>query len=375
MISSKKRAGKNSILSMKDGTNISLKEPKFRHLTYIDRNQIRLLLDIGYKPSKVAVLMKINRSTLYKELAKGRTIKNVVLSYCPDKAQKRIDSSNKGKFFKLEKESELYFFIEELIVNKKYSPAVVVQKIKERKEYFGTTLSVKTIYNYIDRRFWDSITPEHLSYKRRRKKSRFKRVPKPHKPAGLSIEKRPESVEDRNQFGHWEMDLVIGTKARGANLLVLTERKTRYEIIRKIKDKASSSVVRALNGIERQTGAEFFKKIFKTITVDNGREFSAYEDMKSSVFNTGFSRTEIYYCHPYSSFERGSNENQNRFIRRFIGRGSKIKQCKKEIAKIEHWINTYPRELLGWECSKDRWTRELKRKNIPADILKLSRSP
>lgn len=110
------------------------------------------------------------------------------------------------------------------------------------------------------------------------------------------------------------MDTVVGLRGKSKkSLLVLTERKTRKEIIMELKRNTAAEVVKSLNKLERKWGKMFYK-VFKTITVDNGSEFADFEGMEKAARRKG-SRVKLYYCHPYSSCERGSNENQNRMIR------------------------------------------------------------
>jgi IS30 family transposase len=131
--------------------------------------------------------------------------------------------------------------------------------------------------------------------------------------------------------------------------MTLVERQTRKLIIRKLPDKKHSSVRRALNGIEREYGAAAFRKTFKTITADNGSEFLDVDGMQRSVLcNTA--RTRLFYAHPYSSWERGSNENTNRIIRRFIPKGSNIANfSRRQIKETEEWINNYPRKIIDFQ--------------------------
>ena len=138
---------------------------------------------------------------------------------------------------------------------------------------------------------------------------------------------------ERTEYGHWEMDSVVGSRKRGsAALLVLSERKSREEIILKMKDKSQKSVISKLNKLERKYKKDFKRK-FKTITVDNGAEFLNHEMMESSVRNKE-KRTEIYYAHPYSSWERGTNENTNKLIRRFIPKGVDMGKKNEENKKM-----------------------------------------
>ena len=125
---------------------------------------------------------------------------------------------------------------------------------------------------------------------------------------------------------------------------------TREEIIIKIKGKNNEYVVKAINGLERKYGKRFYNK-FKTITFDNGTEFMDYESMEKSCLRKG-TRTKIYYAHPYCSGERGSNENNNRMIRRWIPKGTLIDDISnKFIKQIEEWLNNYPRDMFDYKSS------------------------
>src|SRR5690625_3726666 len=110
-----------------------------------------------------------------------------------------------------------------------------------------------------------------------------------------------------------------------------------------------------------------FSQTFKTITVDNGTEFLDVETLETSIKNTEEPRTNVYYCHPYASYERGSNEQMHTLIRRFIPKGSDISQYSKDqIKEIEQWINNYPRRLLDSHSSM-----HLLRQEVSADVFKV----
>lgn len=149
------------------------------------------------------------------------------------------------------------------------------------------------------------------------------------------------------------MDLVVSCRGGHKCLLVLTERVTRQEIMRLIPDKTAGSVVRALNTIERKYG-KLFPAVFKSITVDNGSEFADCAGLEQSVLKKRAKRTKMYYCHPYCSSERGSNEKQNQMIRRKFPKGTNFdKVSPKEVKMVEDWLNRYPRKILGWYSSAD----------------------
>ncbi len=149
--------------------------------------------------------------------------------------------------------------------------------------------------------------------------------------------------------GHWEMDCVVGKPGTSACLLVLTERVTRQELILKMRNKTQDCVVAVIDRLERRYGTRF-SDVFKTITVDNGGEFLDGERMERSIRSPSRKRTSIYYAHPYCVWERGSNENQNKLIRRFVPKGMDIDTLShKNIKRIEYWMNHYPRRQFGYK--------------------------
>ena len=149
-------------------------------------------------------------------------------------------------------------------------------------------------------------------------------------------------------FGHWELDTVVGKQGTKAALMVMTERSKGIEIIRKIKSKSQECIVAELDQLARRLGGKSFRETFKTITCDNGCENLNFEGMEHSVL-TNIPRTQVYYAHPYSAWERGANECANKLIRRFIPKGSDIsKFSKKFISYIQHWMNNYPRKKFNW---------------------------
>ncbi|VMN11397.1 IS1239 transposase [Streptococcus pneumoniae] len=157
------------------------------------------------------------------------------------------------------------------------------------------------------------------------------------KPAGQSIEQRSEAINLRLENGHYEIDTVLLTRAKNYCLLVLTDRKSRHQIIRLIPNKSAEVVNQALKLILKQ------HKIL-SITADNGTEFNRLFDV--------FSEEHIYYAHPYASWERGTNENHNRLIRRWLPKGTK-KMTPKEVAFIEKWINNYPKKCLDYKSPRE----------------------
>ena len=167
-----------------------------------------------------------------------------------------------------------------------------------------------------------------------------------------SIEDRPKKINNRIEYGHWEGDTVKGPLGAKAGLFTLTERKTREEIIVKIYDGTHAAIQEAIDGLEMKYGAAFKVK-FRSITFDNGAEFLGWKTLEISLLTAGL-RTIIYFAHSYSSWERGTNENQNRMIRRFIPKGTNIANIsEEEVQWIQDWMNNYPRKILGYRTANE----------------------
>lgn len=332
---------------------------EFRHLTFTDRLQIEAWERIGTPAKIIAEELGVHVSTIYRELKRGRYDRlnsdlTMINRYSPDIAEKKYQANlrAKGAELKIGNDHEFAEYVEYKIAVEKYSPGAVLGEIKRKSIKFNTSISKTTLYRYIDQGVFLSVTNKDLPVKRNKDKPKYKRVKASRPPAGRSIEKRPEEILTREEFGNWEMDSVVGKQGTKKILLVLTERKTRLEIIRLLKDKTAKSVVEAIDSIEEEMGSAVFRKVFKTITVDNGCEFSDYKGIENS--NNNQPRTTLYFCHPYSSYERGSNENQNRLIRRHYPKGFDFSNASStNIKKLEKWINDYPREIFGWYSSSD----------------------
>jgi len=341
---------------------------KGKHLTREERIVIERMSPGGLPPRDIAAVLDRHERTIERELKRGR-VKHLDYElrtkyvYSSDRGQAVHDqnATAKGPGLKIGCNHATAEFIRCRIVEHKESPDVVAHRMKQAG--MEGAVCTKTLYNYIDESVIPGVSNESLWEKRKRRKQRRRGLRRLAKrlSRGPSIERRPAEAESREVFGHWEMDLVVGpTHRSNTALLTLVERKHRRIIVRKIPDKTQTSVLEALRGIERHYGARRFRQIFKTITVDNGSEFLDFEALEASVFSKQ-QRTQIFYAHPYSSWERGSNENGNRMIRRFVAKGRDIARFTHQtILDIEAWINNYPRRILEFMTSDELFAQELK---------------
>ncbi len=292
--------------------------------------------------------------TIRREIIHGKvTLLNSDLTereeYSADIAQNAYDKNGtaKGPALKITKDYKLVEYLEEAIGKKKMSPYAAIESIKNDESLsFDTSICSRTVYNYLDKDLFLNISNKDLPVKKNNKRKYNQTRTAANNSKGTSISERPEHIENREEYGHWEADTVVGGKNTRMVLFVLSERMLREELIFKIPSKSQANVVKVLDRLERKLGKAFYEK-FKTITCDNGCENLDFEGMERSVLNKG-RRTKIYYAHPHSAFERGTNENENKLIHRFIPKGADIgNYTHKEIKYIEHWINNYPRKIFG----------------------------
>ena len=346
-----------------------MKRKGTKDLTLTQRRTLEDYMKAGLHKKRIAELLGVCLATVYNELKRGQCTQKVysytdywgerhykqVTTYSADKAEYnyRLNQSAHGAPLKIGNDFELVREIEKRVIYDKISPCAALGRIKREKAY-RTTISKTTLYRYIRAGYiFTRITMQDVKLKQRRyQKATVKRPPK-----GTSIEKRPAEITARNTFGHWEMDCVIGKQGTRETILAFTERLTRFEIVFKMPDHKAETVVRYVNKLEKRYGKQF-RKLFKSITVDNGVEFSDFKGLEKSIY--GGKRTSVYYCHPYTSCERGSNERLNREIRRLIPKGTDLSTISdKRVQAVETWVNAYPREIFGYATSAEMFNAYL----------------
>jgi IS30 family transposase len=330
----------------------------FTHLTEFDRGQIQALRKQGKTLQEIANEIGCHKSTISREIKRGSVIQRRSdltehTVYFPDTGQAvyKKNRSRCGAKYKLANVSEFIRFAVKKMQKDHWSPDAICGYVKAQGLFENAIVCTKTLYRYIDLGLLP-VKNIDLPLKVSRK-TKSKRIRQHKKVLGASIEQRPAHIDDREEFGHWEVDTVLGSRAKGAVLLTLTERKTRHEHILKIDQKTAECVKQAFQTLKRSYGSTF-SKVFKTVTADNGSEFSEL----SHALNPD---QQVYYTHPYTSSERGTNERHNGLIRRFIPKGKSIDDIDESvIAYVENWCNTLPRKLLGYRSPNDVYHEELK---------------
>ena len=305
----------------------------YLHLTIKERYQIEAFCNEGHSIRKIASLMHVNPSTISRELKRSPG------KYSAEAAQSDADqcSSRKGRHTLFT--PSLAKTIEEKL-RETLSPEQVKMALKEKCPCF------KTIYNWLCRGML-SVGKETLRRKGRQPKTK---EPRGKFANGKSISERPEEVNSRQTFGHWEIDTVVSPRGKDkACTATFLERKTRFYISVLMPDRSATSMLQVI----RQLVAKYGRECFKSMTSDRGKEFACFEDVERMGI-------DFYFADPYASWQRGSNENANGLLREFFPKGtcfSKVDQ--EEMDNAVTLINKRPRKCLNAMTALEVFTAEI----------------
>lgn len=340
-----------------------------KHFTYEQRVRMDALIRVKWPRGKrinfaeLGRLMGKARTTVRREYARGGVVnkdshERWFNTYSAEAGQQDANARGQDKGPRMRLTNRAAARFEALVTAEHLSP-YAARAVMVREGLSGIPC-VRSLYNAVASGLL-GITRKSLPYKRdgkRKAAASGKRMAYTIR-AGKSIAERPPEADGRLEYGHWEMDTVVGC-AGGTPfcLLVLTERMTRRQIIIRLPCRTQKSVVRALDRLERRQDNIF--ATMKSLTCDNGCEFLDSASIERSALSRGTSRTSLYFAHPYSAFERGGNENANRIIRRFIPKGSDIGDFSlRQIQAIEDWMNRLPRESLGGKTAAEAQQEQL----------------
>lgn len=314
----------------------------YKRLNDLEREEISRMLSQKYSYRDIAKTLSRNVSTISREINAGSCNR---YSYRAVKAQsraKRNSAKRKTGKHKLNDNLKLWAYIHKKL-KKKWSPRQIAEELKiDYPEDMTMQISPEAIYTYIYVLPRGSLKKEltaclRQNHKRRHKQSRGVKNTRKIEDM-LSIEERPKEVEDRIVPGHWEGDLIIGKSNRSA-LGTLVERTTRTTILIQVKNREAETVAKAF--------AKEVKKLPRqmrlTMTYDQGREMARHK-----LF-TDITGVKVYFAHPRSPWERGTNENTNGLIRQFFPKGTDFNKITRyEVKKVQDLLNGRPRQALNF---------------------------
>ena len=310
---------------------------EYKHLNLVQRSVISALKASGIKQKDIALYAECNPSTVSRELSRNKTKTG---KYSPKVAQE-ISEERKERFRKERKfTKEMKVFVIKHITEEQWSVEQIVGYCKKNRiPMVGKT----TIYKFIhqDKENGGELykhTRHQLKHRSRALYTCKKKVEDKK-----SIEERPEVISQKTEFGHWEIDLIVGAGNKGA-ILTMVEISIKMLFMRKLK-KVKMAKPLANELIDMMLP---YKHCIKTITCDNGREFSDFKRIEKKL------GIQIYFAHPYCSCERGLSEHTNGLVRQYIPKETDFKDVtNQEIKKYQYRINNRPRKVLMFKKPKD----------------------
>jgi len=311
---------------------------KYKHLCLQERELLFAYREQGLTFRDIGKILKRSHTTLSREYT---AYAKYGKPYIPCKAQAKADKIALIQRSSCGLKNHTVFLYVRKKLRKRWSPETISGRLPI--DYPGQTIHHETIYRYIynsqktrGMQLWQYLT---LHRKKRMKKHGRKVASRTKIKNAVSIEKRPSYIQKRVQVGHWETDNMEGKQKDKQSVSFTVERHSRFTLVSKLMNR--TAVEKADKVVERMK--DFPSKICRTITTDNGSENSDHEQITKQL------KTPVYFCHPYHSWEKGTVENTIGRARRFIPKGTSIHSVnKKQLAKVEYWLNHTPRKCLGY---------------------------
>ena len=299
----------------------------YAQLTREQRYQIKALLDTDVRQGKIAETIGVSSSTISRELKRNLGERG----YRPKQAHVKAITRRKKKS-KLRISAETWTLVEKEL-REDWSPEQVSGCLKMN----AILVSHERIYQYVyaDKRAGGTLW-KHLRHPKKYRKRAGGRDRRGKIPNRRSIEERPVIVEERIRLGDWEADLILGKNHQGV-ALTLTERKSRFTLLRTLSSKHADPITQAIIELLKWDAQ------LQTITFDNGKEFVGHQEVSSAL------NADCYFAHPYSSWERGTNENTNGLIRQYLPKNRNLKEVStEEEIMIMDKLNLRPRKCLDF---------------------------
>ena len=328
-----------------DNPNCNTEHQKYQHLTSEERHEIEVRLKDGWSVYRIAKHLSRPYNTIANEIKRGTVslYNGKVTRYKADEGRKVYleHRKNSRRNYRCLETVAFLRYVEQQFKNAKWSFDSTVGYAKKHHLYTEKEMvCTKTLYNYADLgliNIKNIDLPEKISRNTKVKKNRLNK-----KKLGKSIEERPKEIDTREEFGHWDQ------------VMTIVERKYRKSIWLKVRDHSAEAIDEALKRLFSEYGDKY-REVFKSITGDNGSEFANLSELESKG-------VPVYFTHPYTSCEKGTNECHNRMLRRFIPKGKSIDDYSADdIMFFADVINNLPRKILDYHTPDELFEKELDR--------------
>jgi len=309
----------------------------YQQLIDSQRYQIEAYLKANYTITQIAMELSVHKSTISRELKRNSKKRSYSANYAVILAKERKCESYKHHVF----DANMKQYINKKLTQYQWSP----EQIKGRCDLDNIPMvSIERIYQYI---YEDQAKAgdlyKHLRTARRWRKKRLNRKHQRGQiPNRIMIDQRPLEVDTKERFGDWEVDTIIGKNHKTA-ILTATERKSQFELMVKTDGTKAESIRKQMINLLAP-----FKELVKTITSDNGKEFAKHQEIAEKL------QTDFYFADPYSPWQRGLNEYNNKLIRQYLPKKTDFNLINnKTINMIISKLNNRPRKLLGYKTPNE----------------------
>jgi IS30 family transposase len=310
----------------------------YKHLSQIERYQIHSLMKSQHNITQIARLLGRDNSTISRELRRNAGCRGYRAKQACELACKRSESSRNA--------NTLAPWVKEqasALLRLQWSPEQIAGKLPVSHESLY-------LHVYADKAYGGTLWKNLRCQKQKRKRYASGRDRRGQIPNRRPLSERPAHIEGRQQVGHWECDTVIGANHKQA-IVTVVERKSGYAVMAKVSNKTAdlvgAAIIEALNPLKARV---------KTLTYDNGKEFSSHAEIDKALGTTG------YFARPFASWERGSNENFNGLLRQYVPKKRQMASItNEEIKMIENRLNNRPRKRLGFRTPAEVFHQSLSR--------------
>ncbi|MDQ3018785.1 MAG: IS30 family transposase [bacterium] len=322
----------------------------YTHLTEEERYQIDDLKREALSQNKIAKMIGRSPSTLSRELNRNRGERGWRPRQAQLKSAERLITRGSNNAKKVS--GEAWKYAKKHLIEDQWSP----QQIAGRSAIEGlTTISHETIYQRIleDKKKGGNLYT-HLRCKKKRKKRYGSARTRGIIPNRVDIDQRPAIVESRKRTGDWEGDTIIGSHTVGAVIASMVERKSRFTVLAKSKNKTTIAVIKSIN--QHMTP---IADLVHTVTLDNGKEFSLHELMAAQL------NADVYFAKPYHSWERGLNENTNGLVRQYFPKKIPFDSITNyDLQRVAKKLNNRPRKCLGYKTPFEVFSKSCKKRGV-----------
>ncbi len=318
----------------------------YNHISNHQRIELATLHRNGYSVSNISKQLKLHRSTVYRELKRNSRPRGSYDAYYANE----VSEIRKERFAKNRKfNTQMMGVINEKLEFQQWSPEQINGYCNKNNI---PMVSHERIYQYIHEdkenggKLFEHLRTGKKKYKKRYGKHKNPRIIIKNK---VSIDERPEIINNKERYGDWEIDTIIGKNHKGA-IVTVVERKSSFILIRKLKGKNAEELAKQTIRLMVP-----YKELVHSITSDNGTEFANHEYIAKKL------NAEFYFAHPYSSWERGLSEYSNKLIRQYVPKKSNFNQYSIDyLINVNTKLNNRPRKILNFDSPTNVFIRELK---------------